>query len=530
MSTKNPHDPEEAGSTEATVAPEPQTNQDSASNNDNNQPNPNSENVAIKPSSNTSTTEAGNGERSPNENPTTKDNTFFWVAIVLLTLLTIAAIAMAIHQYIQRVTAKQTLPNTPPRQPRVTTTTPSSMSGQPQQPTPLHSANTQGHSAATGQGQSYSSSSHLMAGQHQSMQTQGNSVIGQPPSTPSQTNRQGQGHQLNTATPQNPSSATNSIATMTNRLLDDNEKYSSNIAQISNTGYIIGVSSIGVSHLNKTPQVPCQDNHAICDLGQGWGIAVVCDGAGSYHKSHEGSKFVSETLVESLERAVKHFGWKTRSALPEYIVWHDVVKGIFNYTYAQLIDYSKQKNYSDPEILSCTAIVTIYSPIGLLVSHIGDGRACYQDSNHQWHAMMKPFAGEDGGTAFLATDFLWAKLLDKMFNNNTLNAQELDKLKYACLDAFVESRVINEPVSAFALMSDGCEDYLYESKKRYDELGGKYLDTNTPKTNDLTQLVDHLNKQDSTTRKQCLAKILDQSPSFKQEPDDKTLILGVFNS
>lgn len=90
-------------------------------------------------------------------------------------------------------------------------------------------------------------------------------------------------------------------------------------------------------------------------------------------------------------------------------------------------------------------MVVIYSPLGLLAVHVGDGRMGYKTMSGEWKSMMTPHKGEEANqTIFLISEF-W------------------DIPNYELSGVLVpESIVIREPVQAFALMSDGCEHTAME--------------------------------------------------------------------
>ncbi len=53
---------------------------------------------------------------------------------------------------------------------------------------------------------------------------------------------------------------------------------------------MVGASVAIKSHTDAVPPLPCQDSYKILTLPHNWGIAVVCDGAGSAKYADEGSK------------------------------------------------------------------------------------------------------------------------------------------------------------------------------------------------------------------------------------------------
>ena len=62
-------------------------------------------------------------------------------------------------------------------------------------------------------------------------------------------------------------------------------------------------SVIGNGHIQTN--TPCQDNCEHIKVNDDWGVAVVCDGAGSAKFSHIGSDFVSSPPSNSTPIAVQ---------------------------------------------------------------------------------------------------------------------------------------------------------------------------------------------------------------------------------
>ena len=137
---------------------------------------------------------------------------------------------------------------------------------------------------------------------------------------------------------------------------------------------IVHASEVGKSHLISNPPVPCQDNHAILALEDNWGIAVSCDGAGSAKLSHEGSEFISEEAIKLFQRIIKENDWIKTSRLPKEEDWEKICLKAFKKLRYDLEVYAKAKKVPVSELAS-TIIVVVYSPIGLLSAHIGDGKS-----------------------------------------------------------------------------------------------------------------------------------------------------------
>ena len=85
---------------------------------------------------------------------------------------------------------------------------------------------------------------------------------------------------------------------------------------------IIGASVIGNSHISMN--LPCQDSCNYENLGNGWGIAVTSDGAGSAEHSETGSKIVANRTIEHFKQYLKTKNWITCSYIPTDAEWTQV--------------------------------------------------------------------------------------------------------------------------------------------------------------------------------------------------------------
>lgn len=274
---------------------------------------------------------------------------------------------------------------------------------------------------------------------------------------------------------------------------------------------IVGASVQGNEHISMT--LPCQDSHAYEYIRDGWGIAITSDGAGSAKFSHIGSG-------ASVARAIVHFKdliekerWIERGSLPSDIEWmkksYHVLKTVRND-----LELLAKNNKCSIKDLSATIIVVIHSPIGLLSVHIGDGRAGYKDMNGDWHSLITPHKGKEANqTIFIPSDF-W-----------NLPFYEMSGVTVP------ESRIVREQISAFTLMSDGCENssWLWN---QYNELTGKYYDPNMPYSKFFDSLLETLKqfRKVNTPLEERKEKwynfIKDGNKSFRKETDDKTMILA----
>lgn len=190
-------------------------------------------------------------------------------------------------------------------------------------------------------------------------------------------------------------------------------------------------------------------------------------------------------------------------------------KGILE-IYAGLKQYATKNNYVFTD-LACTVIVNIFSPIGLLVTHIGDGRAGYRTMDGEWKASITPHSGEESNQTIFITSAPW--IADENFKMSGVSVPE--------------SRVINEKISAFTSMSDGGEAHLFESSK-IDPITQKWSDPNKPAAlfdKHIKTILDNKNSNVSIEEiNQMWEKyITEGNPKIANEPDDKTVILGILS-
>ncbi len=140
---------------------------------------------------------------------------------------------------------------------------------------------------------------------------------------------------------------------------------------------VVRASVPGKLHIDSEPQIPCQDSNTYRDLGSGWGIAIVCDGAGSKKFSHYGSTFVTDLTANKFADVVKAKGWLVNASLPSDDEWHGIARNVFTDVRCELDEFARNKYGIDVSLLGCTVIVVVHSPIGILASHVGDGRAAF---------------------------------------------------------------------------------------------------------------------------------------------------------
>ena len=294
---------------------------------------------------------------------------------------------------------------------------------------------------------------------------------------------------------------------------------------LSHSWKLFGISKQGQAHLAKAPGIPCQDSHNIQPISDDWGVVVVCDGAGSQSHSQHGAKFVAKEIAEHLAAGIPQTNIYKTQQLPSPEAWHQYCKALVLQTRKKLEEWIVGEAQSDQAIegatirdVGCTLIWTVYTPMGLLTGHVGDGRAGYRDAEG-WHAMMTPWEGEySNQTVFINTDSIYADQLENQADSTR---------------PFLESRVIDNPnIDAFVLMSDGCESGLYETVA-YDAEKNANVKINRPHAGVCNNIIEMLEKKIAETSsdvpeaERLFTSIVEEgNTALKNEGDDKTLVLG----
>ena len=269
-----------------------------------------------------------------------------------------------------------------------------------------------------------------------------------------------------------------------------------------------GMSVQGNGHAQS--DIPCQDFHSIelLDAEKGLGVAVVSDGAGSKSNSDKGAQFVCEQTILYLKEAIQKLGWDVGN-YPCPISWDRVSRVIVQLIQNDLFEFA-DKNQCSFDSLGATWMMLFFTPEKTYFAHIGDGRAgvLTQDG---WKAILTPHKGEEANQ----TVFITNKVLEK-------------GLKISGVDV-PETIMIEEPIQAFILMSDGCEEGLWmKNRKEYLPDGDfKYVQLNAPFTPALNDILMKMQQCKRPQRKELFFDILDHyNKPLKNETDDKTICLG----
>jgi hypothetical protein len=266
-------------------------------------------------------------------------------------------------------------------------------------------------------------------------------------------------------------------------------------------------SVIGNGHILE--KIPCQDQ---CDVQtfDNYSIAVVSDGAGSCQHSDKGSKFIVNNSINHFYNVIKEHKWDQDNELPSKEDWHNTAKKTLCKIKEDLFNYSINEDV-EFKSLSCTVIIVIAFKHGLLVTHIGDGRAGYCNSNFDWQSIITPYHGEFANqTVFITSDIWYEEIIDN----------------------YIESTVIDGDVNAFCLLSDGCEKASFECNL-YDSEKRMYFDPNRPfplffdpNLKVLQQLFEQEKSQEEINK--LWEKFLTVgTEKLRVETDDKSLVLAV---
>ncbi|MBN9386293.1 MAG: protein phosphatase 2C domain-containing protein [Chitinophagaceae bacterium] len=266
-------------------------------------------------------------------------------------------------------------------------------------------------------------------------------------------------------------------------------------------------SVIGKAHITRN--IPCQDYSKVQRFDN-FSIAVVSDGAGSSENSHIGSNKVCEYSLNYFENLVLNRGWNEQDNLPPKELWHELAKQTLCLVKDDLDKFS-MSNDLEYKSLSCTIILAIILPSGLLITHIGDGRAGYCDSNLNWNPLITPFHGELANETVFITSDIWDE---------------------SVIDEYIRSESIETDIKAFCLLTDGCENASFECNL-FDQDKGIYFDPNRPFPlffNPNLKILAQLNDQGMTEAEinKLWEKFLEAgNDRLKNEMDDKTMILAI---
>ena len=278
---------------------------------------------------------------------------------------------------------------------------------------------------------------------------------------------------------------------------------------LTDAKYIVGISLQGRSHLHGGTE--CQDSHSIKDLGDGWILAIVSDGAGSAKDSARGSEANCTIVGHLLERLFNEKDWIKTNYLPNDKEWYIEMYNILSLTQKIIAEKATEQNM-ESRSLNATVIVLVVTPRGMLTAHIGDGRMGYKSIDGAWHSLMVPHKGEEANqTVFIPND--WNMFTVPAFRMSGVNIPE--------------TRVVQEHPAAFVLISDGCEHSMWRCSL-FNETTKRYEDLNQPHDKFLDPLLaDVGEKKGEKQRIDRLIYITDAGTrACLKEQDDRTIVIG----
>ncbi len=257
--------------------------------------------------------------------------------------------------------------------------------------------------------------------------------------------------------------------------------------------------------------IPCQDAHLYKSLDElNWGIAVVSDGAGSCPLSHIGSGKIVEFTHEVFSNLLITSPWLEEGRLPNEAEWKELAIMGFRQVRDLLEMFSKEEEYKLGD-LAATVIVALFSDHGILLAHIGDGRAGYRDNDGNWKSMMSPYHGEEANVTVFITSEIWDE---------------------GQTEKFIGFQIVEGAISAFTLMSDGAESGCYLLVQKNEDTG-KFEDLNLPYPGffePIRATLIGLHSKGSTKEeidKMWSDFLRNGTDRFAMESDDKTIVLGV---
>lgn len=277
---------------------------------------------------------------------------------------------------------------------------------------------------------------------------------------------------------------------------------------MNNTEWVFAfASSKGNAHISAN--IPCQDTCSV-EIFDNFSISIVSDGAGSCINSDKGSKVVVDFCNYHFSKLIKQYKWNDKTDLPSRDLWHKTAKFALNNVFDDLNKYSITEKL-EFKSLSCTVIVIIALDSGLLVTHIGDGRAGYCTQDLEWKPLISPFKGELANQTVFITSEIWDEEI---------------------IDNYIESDVVSGQIYAYCLLTDGCEKASFECNL-FDSDTQCYYDPNrpfgaffNPNIKILIKLFQDGKNQDDINEL-WNAFLTSGNEKLKIEPDDKTMILAV---
>lgn len=287
------------------------------------------------------------------------------------------------------------------------------------------------------------------------------------------------------------------------------------IRLFTNEENVIGISYRGNSHLKS--DTPCQDYHSFSQVDKNWAVAIVSDGAGSAKNSDQGSRAVCAAFKFYIENLIKENESLQQGLILDEKTWDIEFRGMINQFHKDLKDNIVTTDITF-DSLAATIILLVYSRNGngFMFAHIGDGRAAVKIDG-EWRTILTPHKGSEANqTVFCTSQYLG------------LGAKSRPNLKMS--GAYVpETKSISHQIDGFVLMSDGCENGAWVTYQKKTLSNGDFIveDVNLPRNQILNRFADIL-EQEPTKREELTADFISEyNDAFENEPDDKTILIGI---
>lgn len=277
---------------------------------------------------------------------------------------------------------------------------------------------------------------------------------------------------------------------------------------------VFGVTFLGRQHQVKGER--CQDFHLFSDLGDGWHLYIVSDGAGSAKASHRGAKINCEVTTHLIGKMIDKLCWKTCKELPTAIEWQMEFTAVCR----MLRDFVVEKTETLDEPIesrdfNATLLVLIVTPQIMLAGHIGDGRIGYRDKDGEWHSLITPHKGEEQNQT--------------IFVMNPWDKVRVPALKMS--GVFVpETNIIVDKPQCVTLLSDGCENFSWNCLQS-DMETGYYCDINTPFPGFWEPLLKTIETgSEEPTIKRFITFVDRNTQACRDEEDDRSMLIGIYNT
>lgn len=265
-------------------------------------------------------------------------------------------------------------------------------------------------------------------------------------------------------------------------------------------------STIGKSHLSNEEE--CQDYSEVREFDDNMIVSVISDGAGSYSNSSIGSKFVVSNAIRFFQEEL-HFDLTIHNVNPSEAWWRDLSYKIFLKLRSELEEFAIKNSY-EFNSLSSTLIVVVSNGKFTACANVGDGRAACRNQYGEWVAILKPTRGEQANQTIFITSEHWLQDTE-----------------------YFGTEFISEPITACALLSDGCERASFEVSI-YDTESERYYDPNKPFVpffEPLFHQVLMLSKSGASITNmndKWREFLISGNKILENENDDKSMILSVF--